>query len=312
MLPPFLRTASFIAAIGSLLGAALSCSGGSGTATGKDDFIAKYCAEFSPCCAKAGRPTDGAACRAVLGALAPPNYDPAAANECLTEVHAAASSPTFCDNSSNASGPSCNKVFSAAGGTLQPGEPCTQDQECAPSAEGKAACATLFKNGTEIRKCQVQIAGKPGDSPCAGTVDGNITYFNGSGTATDIPPRAYLCDVAMGVYCDSTSGGCIAIGQIGDTCSGGGSYVCVKAAYCDSTMRTCVARKVVGDSCNAFSDQCSAGNYCDEVTLKCTVTLAEGAACTSSRACASGSCVNSKCAKSGSNDFGLALLCGGN
>src|SRR5204863_9447149 len=141
----------------------------------------------------------------------------------------------------------------------------------------------------------------PSGSPCAGIVYDNTTYFSGSGTATDIPPRACLCDVAMGVYCDSTSGGCIAIGQIGDTCSGGGSYVCVKAAYCDSTTRTCVARKVVGDSCSAFSDECSAGNYCDEVSMKCAVALAEGAACTSSRACASGSCVNGKCGK-GSSD----------
>src|SRR5216684_7400980 len=139
MLHPLLRTALSIAAIGSLIGAALSCSGGSGTATGKDDFIAKYCAEFSPCCAKAGRPTDGAACRAVLGALAPASYDPAAGNECLMEIHAAASSPTFCDNT--ASGPSCNKVFSTSGGTVQPGGTCTQDQECAPSAEGRAMCA---------------------------------------------------------------------------------------------------------------------------------------------------------------------------
>ena len=313
MLPSTLRIALSVTVIGStVIAVAPGCSSGSGGASGKDDFIAKYCAEFSPCCAKAGRPTDGAACRAIFGALTPPGYDPAAGNACLAEVQAAASSPTFCDNTGNVPAPSCDMVFAKTGGTLQPGAPCTQDAECALSAEGKVICASLYKNGAEIRKCQVQIAGKSGDSPCAGTVDGNITFFSGSSTATDVAPKAYLCDVATGVYCDSSTEACVAIGQIGDMCSANsGSYGCVKTAYCDSVTKTCTAKKVVGDACTSFPDPCAAGNYCDDATLKCTVALDDGAPCMSGRTCASGSCVNGKCAKAGSTDIGLAFLCGG-
>jgi hypothetical protein len=310
MLPRVLRTAISVAALGTLVWAGCGGSSGGGAA-GKDSFIAQYCAEFAPCCAKVGRPTDGAVCRAFIGAFAPPNYDPAAADQCLAEVHAAASAPTFCDAPNSASAPSCNKVFGMNTGSAKPGDACTQDNDCAPSAEGKVRCASLFKNGTEIRKCQVQIAGKAGDSPCAGTVDGNITYFSGSLNQTDILPRAYLCDVATGVYCDGTSGACVAIGKVGDPCnSSTGQYVCEKTAYCDSATKTCTMKKSVGDSCTSFPDPCSAGNYCDSATMKCVVALPEGALCTMSQACASGSCVNGKCGKSTTTDLGLALLCG--
>jgi hypothetical protein len=318
MIHPVLRTILSIAGVGSaLLGNALGCGGsGSGNgatlAAGKDDFIAKYCAEYAPCCAKVNRPSDGATCRIFFSALTPPNYNAAAANDCLTEVHAAAASPTFCDGLSNASEPSCSKVFDSASGTLQPGEPCTQDEECAPSAEGKVTCMSVFNNGAEIRKCQVQIAGKAGDSPCAGTVDGNITYYSFSGPVTDVAPKAYLCDVATAVYCDSSSRKCTAIGMLGDTCTtNSGQYTCVKAAYCDFTTRTCTATKAVGEACHSFPQECSVGNYCDDATMKCAVALADGTACMSSLTCASKTCVNGKCAKPGSSDFGLALICGG-
>jgi len=307
----FVRTTLSVGAVGfALLGAAMGCS--SDGASSRDDFITKYCAEFAPCCAKVSRPTDGASCRVFVTALAPPSFDSSAADACLTELRAAATSPTFCDSAGSASGPSCNKVFGSAAGTAKPGEVCTKDEECAPSAAGKVICASLFNNGTEIRKCQVQVAGKAGDSPCSGTVDGNVTSFSGSGTVTDVAPMTYLCNVADGVYCDSTSMKCAAIGMVGDACSAfGGSYSCAKTAYCDSATSKCTARKAAGDACTSFSDQCSAGNYCDDTTSKCVAALAVGAACASSQACASDSCVNGKCAAAGSDDLGLAFLCGG-
>ena len=125
-------------------------------------------------------------------------------------------------------------------------------------------------------------------------------------------PKAYLCDVATGSYCDSTDLKCTAIGNVGDTCNtSGGSYACVKTAYCDFATKTCAAKKAVGETCSgSFPDPCSAGNFCD-ATRKCAMLLVEGAACTSSQMCASSSCVNGKCSKSGTTDLGLAFICGG-
>lgn len=298
-----------------LLATAFGCSsssagGTTGTASGKDDFLSQYCAEFAPCCAKAGLPSDGAACRAVYGALTPSNYDAAAGNACLSEIRALSSSPTFCDNlgSTTGSAPSCKKVFQTTAGTVAPGGECTQDKDCAPSSEGSAKCASLYKGGTTIKKCQIQIAGKAGDSPCVGTVDGNVTSYSSSGTATDIPTKGYLCDVKDSVYCNSTSGKCTAISGVGGPCTSSYSHECAKDAYCDLSSKTCAAKKPASAACTG--DQCITGTYCDDTTKVCTTQLAEGAACKTSKECLSNNCINSKCAKSGLSDLSLAFLCG--
>ena len=303
------RSVSLFAVGAGLLAVPLACSSSSGG--GKQDFVARYCAEFAPCCAKAGRPSDGAQCRAFLGAFASGSYDASAGDACIAEVHAQASSPTFCDNG-GPSGPSCKKVFKDPGGTggsSAPGTPCTMDSECASSPEGKVRCASVYTAGKTIKKCQVQLPGKAGDSPCVGTIDGNVTSFGSSSSATDVAPRGYLCDLAAGVYCDETSGACNALAPIGGDCSGSFTSGCVREAYCDGTTRKCTARKPTGASCDSFGGQCVAGDTCDSTTKTCVTLLVDGAACNDGQTCASGSCVNGKCGHS--SDLGLAFLCGG-
>jgi len=315
--PTFLRRSFSVLVLGQgLLLTAFGCSsGGSGStggpASSRDEFFAQYCDVFAPCCAKAGLRSDGVACQALYGALAPSGYDAAAGNDCLREIRAASSSPTFCDSpGSTSSAPSCKRVFSSTGGTVAPGGICTKDSDCAASAEGSVRCATLYKSGAEIRKCQVQISGgKAGDSPCVGTVDGSTTYYSGSSTATDVAPRGYLCDIKDGVRCDSTADKCVAISPIGGACTGGSSD-CVKDAFCDYKTKTCLAKLPAGSTCDTFGSQCMVGTYCDGTSKTCKAQLADGTACTDYKTCLSGSCVNGFCAKKSTTDLSLAFLCG--
>ncbi|MBI2395300.1 MAG: hypothetical protein HYV09_37370 [Deltaproteobacteria bacterium] len=290
--------------------AGVACSSG-GSDSSSESFISAMCQEYMPCCAKAGRPSDGAQCRAFLGAFAGTGYDAAAADKCLADVRANRSSPTFCEDGMSPA--SCDGVFSGgSGGTKKPGETCSGEDECAPSAEGKVRCASLYMSGgSTIKKCQVTIVGKAGDSPCVGTVDGNVTWWTTS-TATDIPPKGYTCNVKDGIRCDSTTYKCTTIPKIGETCESYSSNSCTSDAYCDSSTKKCAARKAIGQPCETYSsDQCVDGAYCDSTTKQCTAALADGAPCTSTESCKSRSCVNNKCAASGSGDLGLALLCGG-
>lgn len=289
----------------------LGCSSGSSGDSPQNTFVAQVCEQYMPCCAKAGKPSDGAQCRALYGAFAASStYDAAAADRCLAEIKVqAGTSPSFCeDGMSSSKVPSCAAVFkTATSGTRKPGETCNEDSECAPSTEGKVDCRSVFVASATIKKCQVQVAGKAGDGPCLGTVDGNLTSYNSSGD-TDVLPRGYLCDVKDGLRCDSTTDKCVAIAKTGEACASTGSYSCTKDAYCDGKL--CVTKKAAGAACDTFSDQCAEGTYCDSTTKACTTSLPVGAKCTSSSQCVTRSCSNGACAAA-SGSLTTALLCGG-
>ena len=287
-------------------------SGGS-VAGDREAFIAELCQQYMPCCAKAGKPSDGGACRAFYGGYAASaTYNGAAANACLSEIKASSGSATFCETGmSGSSAPSCGQVFgSASGGTKKPGETCTDDDDCASSAEGEVECESLYKDGATIKKCQIRVVGKAGDTPCVGTVDGNSTSFSGT-PLPDIPQKGYTCDVKNGLRCDGTTRTCVAIAKVGEACTGSGTNVCVKEAYCDSTTKVCAARKAAGSACEQYRDQCAVGTYCETTSLTCKTSIADGAPCKSSTECLSRSCVNMACAKQGSGSLTTAFLCGG-
>lgn len=303
----FLRPLFVVSVLGALAGACSSGSGSTGSGATRDSFIAGYCDLLAPCCAKAGLRADGVQCRSFAGGLAPAGYDAVAGEQCLTEMRAASASPDFCDDLGQSKSPSCDSVFpgGSSGGTKAPGETCTDDDECAPSKDGKVDCARAHTSGGgEVRKCQVIVKGTAGSTPCAATKEGNVTYY--SSFDDDVPAKAYLCDTADGLRCDSTTHACTKIPAVGEPC-GSGFASCVEGAYC--TGGTCAARKAAGEAC-AFDSECVETAYCDSSTKVCTAKLADGVACTSSSRCASGSCVNGKCEKDSGGDLGLALLCG--
>ncbi|WP_437587006.1 hypothetical protein [Sorangium sp. So ce1000] len=276
--------------------------GGSGSAGNKDQFIAQLCAEYSGCCKAAGRPSDGAQCRALYGALTPASgYDAQAAQACLDEVRARGDS---CDTSS-AGTPSCRKVFSADGGTKQPGEACEDNTDCAAPASGEVECVSEFANGATVQQCQVQLQGTEGSTPCIGTVDGPLTIYSGT---DGIPPTGYLCHVADGLSCDSQTYACTRLADVGEACSTG-SYRCVPAAYCDSVESVCRERLALGAACTD-DDECATTAYCEPSSTTCVARRGVNEACTTDAECQSDDCTNQKCVAE--DDLALAFLCGTN
>ena len=292
---------AIVCLLGAVASSVVGCSSSDSSAGNKDQFIRQLCEEYSPCCKMAGRPSDGAQCRAFYGAFAPSTgYDPAVGEACLKEVRAR---KDVCDTSNDAA-PSCGKVFGSANrGTAKPGEACEDDEDCAAPADGEVQCESDFSNGATVSQCQVRLTGVEGSTPCLGTVDGNVTIYSGSADGT--PPSGYLCHVADGLSCQS--GACKKMPEVGESCTGG-TYACVPSAYCDFAAKMCKARVAVGEAC-ADDDECVASAYCETAGKTCTARHAVGEACTLNAECQSDSCTNQKCGSG--NDFALALLCGG-
>lgn len=311
---------AFVVALG-VSGVVFACSGsgssgGGAAATDAQSFINELCSLYAPCCGKVNKPTDGAQCRAVYGAFTGgQQYDNTAGNACLNEIRAQSSTPTFCDNPGSGA-PSCKTAFKeGGGGTKQPGEDCSQDGDCASSAEGSVTCASSYSGSAVTKSCQLVIEGKDGDKPCLATRDGNITSFTtsfgGDGGATRPPARGYVCDLALGIFCNSKTTTCTKLQDVGGECTPFASQGCVTTAYCSKTTSKCAARIPIGEDCTFNSEACVAKATCDQKTKKCAPGLETGAACTVSSDCASNQCVNRKCDKSSGGDFSTQLICGG-
>jgi hypothetical protein len=277
--------------------------------SGPEEFASSYCDLIKPCCAAAGLPGDGKQCRAVFTAFSGlGTFNEAAADQCLSELRQASSRGDFC--AGNYDPPSCNQVLGEDRGNKKPGETCTEDEDCATSPEGETSCQRASTGGAEIRKCQVQVKGVEGSSPCVATVDGSTTISSSSFGATDVAAKGYLCYVSDGLTC--RAGTCVKIEQVGGMCTSSVARECVAAAYCDTAKKMCAQRKSAGAACTGgfFNDQeCAAGTYCADGTKVCTALAAKGAACTEDDACASGNCVNGKCGAEEA-DFGLQIICG--
>ena len=292
---------------------ACSSSSGSGDASSASGFGQQFCQLFEPCCADAGLSTSGSVCEAFVSeAESKGTYDASAGQACLDALQSASKSATFCtDLGGNL--PACNDVFSSGGGAAAAGQPCMTDSQCAAPAGGKAYCLSHINSvdgGTNTTSTCVQAqAGKAGQGPCVATIQGNVTYFTfGSGGT---PTMGFSCNVADGVYCDSTSQKCTALAATGQACQQ--DQQCVTSDYCafgSTAGSTCQPRIAVGGACtNGGSNPCVTNAYCDSSSKACESQLATGAACSTNEQCQSGTCNNGKC--TGSGNLGLALLCGG-
>jgi hypothetical protein len=291
--------------IGSIGVAALAACGPNGGSKPADmtSFIAQYCEILMPCCSKAGRSTDPAQCKALFTAFSSSStYDATAGGTCIDALKAASSSATFCDNGGGDVS-ACDPVFNANTGVKKPGESCSQDGDCAASTEGKVDCATSYSStGAQTKVCQVQVKGTAGDSPCVATIDGNTTsYYLGSTTP---PSKAFTCDVADHLYCDTsgttanppTPAKCTTQKDVDGVCTSSFGHECVKSAYCSYTLQKCVARVAAGQTCDTgVSNACVDGYDCDDTSKKCVALLANGATCTGAAQCASDRCVNGAC-----------------
>jgi hypothetical protein len=279
---------------------ASSCGGKSD----QEKFADSYCAEVAKCCGQAGLPADGKMCHQwMLFASAGSTFSAPAGDACLADMRSQVSAGTFCTDL-NSTGSACDAVFTSKGGNKKPGETCSFDSDCAKSTQGDVVCANVFVGSSSIAKCQVQIPGKAGDSPCVGTKDGDVTSYDSS-NATDVLAQGYICDVANGVSCQN--GTCVALAGLGASCVS--PIDCVRTAYCSFPGYVCTAKVAAGGACTGIAgSECVDSAYCDTTALHCTAKLASGAACTSSAQCQSDYCSNGTC--QGSSVIGLSLLCG--
>jgi hypothetical protein len=307
-----------------------SCTG---LTASRQEFVVSYCELLRPCCAQANLATDGVQCRAVLEAYTPrATYDAEAAAACLAGLRAAAAGQSFCQGGDRANQHACDEVFfprSAGRGTVEPGQPCTEHEECAPRPEGRTLCHEQVTATARTRTCQVQIRGKEGDGPClytipevrssfpypdlvlVGAIPAVVQRFpRNSEPPPATPGRAYLCYVADGLTCSVTRT-CARLGAAGSPCTAPSS--CADGAFCDLASLTCQARKPPGASCvpeRHADPPCVAGSYCDLASASCRPRVPIGAPCAQDEQCESGACVNDRCIADRLGSENAAMVCG--
>jgi hypothetical protein len=147
------------------------------------------------------------------------------------------------------------------------------------------------------------LSGKAGSTPCVGTRSGALTVYSGSSDTT--PLTGYVCDMADGLSCDSQTGACESLPEVGAACTG----ACVSSAYCAFVEGVCKARGALGATCKD-DEECIAGAHCDRSGGTCVASAALGAACDVNADCQSDNCTNEKCAAE--DNLTLTFLCGTN
>lgn len=272
------------------------------------ELISQLCAEFETCCTAAGRPVDGAKCRAHYSALAPAaGFDQAKADTCLREV--AALGDEKCAWLSPAT-PTCQQIF-AGSGTANPGEACQNGSDCALSAEGQVRCVrAVVDDVAVVQQCQLLLSGVETSYPCVANIKDGLIHFFGD---RDTPPtEGYLCDAADGLVCSRNNGAsstdaCEPLPAVGEFCNLAGG--CVPAAYCDFIDSVCKDRVPVGAACWS-DDMCQPTSYCQpsDNANTCAVQQPNGTPCTMDAECLVKRCTNHQCGPS--NDFALVFLCG--
>lgn len=277
---------------------------GCGGKSKEESFADTYCAEVLKCCTQAGLSGgQGSLCRmGMAGGVT--NID-----ACLTEMHAEVADGSFCTylgNPPTATAASAACAAPVRHGNKKPGEDCIVDSDCAVSTLGPVVCAGAYVDGDFINKCQVQIPGKAGDSPCLATREGNMT--SSAGQTTDVAPQGIVCDSADGVVCQRET--CVALTTVGGTC--GASSECVRTAFCESSQGKCTTRLAIGRSCPGRDDDECEGGYCADQggERTCAPRLLNGAVCTQDSMCTSDNCIEGSCKPSLFDAFGLGFLCG--
>ena len=290
-----MRKGSWFLALGVGWIAAAGCGGSTGdgsssaTPVPADQFVSAFvdavCDNLGPCCQKSGLKYDAAGCKAVgmeefASDFKPdlPNtlYDAAAAGKCVAAVKNAATTCSDFDGIDEL----CSRILK---GTLPEGATCTEDEECAAPANGRADCdyAIDAQNG----KCVVQARGKLGEG-CSDTCTesaSSISCSGGSGGASSSGNAT--CYTNDGVYCDGT---CTPVIPLGGACEYEG---CVTGAFCNQGK--CAAIPGAGSAC-ANGYDCAEGHYCDEKQI-CQKQKALGQPCASSDECSTNECDGTTC-----------------
>ncbi len=221
-------------------------------------------------------------------------YDPNAAVACAAAFKAreAACSddggmPTAAMGYIDAITSACFPVFK---GTVAPGGACLDPAECAaPSADVGTQCQTdpaATGAAASVNVCY-QVKQHATSGAC--------TVSNGGGMSTGPTVFTQIQCEAQTSFCkpdsgSSTTGTCVAYGNVGDACGVQAGDTCNPASqYCDTKAMKCAAIPAIGGDCLASNGACQTGSYCTAMNV-CAATLVEGTVCDSDSACTSGIC----------------------
>ena len=240
------------------------------------------CDNIGPCCTAEGFGHDAATCHtktesgiaesmkelSAQGVM----YDAAAARDCVDTYASVARS---CGAARSIEEP-CDRVFR---GTLQNGEPCRGNEQCA-----SRSCRVL--QGMDGSRCAPEridpVHAKLGDPctfTCTVTASGDGCTANGT-SSPDIG-RCYTDD---GLLCSSTRV-CESAPAVGEACT----TACAGDAFCD--RGACVPKRSTGP-CTTY-DACSATSFCDEIARECKPKKALGEPCSALVDCKEGRCIAS-------------------
>jgi hypothetical protein len=260
------------------------------------------CSNIGPCCQEGGFAHDPVLCQAAAEnemrqeieqrRSANIVYDGDAARACVDAYTAMAKA---CHDE-GAIGNACRFVFV---GALQPGQPCTDNIECAAGA----SCQRASDGGPARCTKSTLVHGKKGEgcwATCTEDDGGSSCGFGGSGNGGNA-----TCYTNDGLYCDARTFACTQMPALDEPCTAGTS--CAGEAFCDNGV--CTAKRTSG-SCGELNNGCAEGVYCEMASRQCMPLKTPGAACTASFECADNyRCADGACQK---RTIASAASCRGN
>jgi hypothetical protein len=255
------------------------------------------CEGLATCCQGIGQVVDVAACQVRMQSeinlsneTASTRYDSALGGQCIVDVRAAMASCYSLDDIA-----SCEEMFV---GTVALGGVCSGSRDCAPPANGKAACSYSSTSGVSTCTAAAPDLKAALGQSCSGTCtsDGGSAICSGivSSVGNGPPAGAANCYVNDGLHCDSATWTCQPLVEAGGRCED--SSTCVTSAMCDYTVDQCVPKAAVGAACS-YSAECVPNAYCAANTI-CQPKRSDGQACSMSDEC-SGYCLMADGASSG-------------
>jgi hypothetical protein len=282
-------------------GGASGCDGGCWQpSAAQQAFISSFCALDDACCAGTGlEPTTGSTCADDFQKSGLTS-DAALQAACLQEMQSLAGTASCVPEAWDVLGDPCLRAVYQPGGPQRPGQPCTQNADCAGAPMTVTVCAGDPSVAGTFRKICLQMTeGHAGDHTCLGeaTADGVISYaafWNGSGAPIS---SGVLCLRRDGVYCDQTNdpttNACVAFTPAGAPCSSGitcasGSCLTATSMQSNGDPGTCAETVSAGSSCAQAA--CDSTSFCDGTSLSCVAKQPAGTSCGIDGECESGNC----------------------
>jgi hypothetical protein len=279
-------------------------SGGSAANTGNggsaafasegEQFLAHYadevCGMYQPCCDAEGMGFDAGGCRdwfaRVTAAYMPDEFVAAEGTECLRALaDARAQDPDRCNTvgvfAEATMRSECQKAFVAPARDGAPlGGHCLLSGDCAAAGDepGKVICYANM--------CILERQGAAGDGPCY------------AGGGVPLQQEMVTCPAEQGLYCNRTDNACSP--RVGD------GERCPFNNACDATSMCvggiCRRLPEEGEPClngiPGAGGYCRNGAACNASTLICGAAPTLGEACSETRKCGNGVCIDGECVRS--------------